>query len=833
MKGGITNAIHSRSRFNVLLKCLFLSLLLSACSFRSCSFSYVIDEGVKPSQPYLEGLDGGRARVLAVIVGPSGSRNEFVADEVVFHPKDSGELNAFLAKYGGTVLRDGTPVMIEGLLKPKTIPSSGWYLIRVDLKRSSVDDIAANMKRIGVTGRYVFSSSDSARLAALVAREDPKKVGPNLLMYAHDVVIERNILEHPDGLGGFIDAAAFPWMTDVFGPPAGLGIGVVRAWNYLRYKGIPPAQGNWSPPIVAIVDNGFIHLHPTTGLPISGNIDYVMGNRPLQMNLVNTGTNSAGGPNTDPCFNCTAPPFHGQQVFGAAAAFPRNRFGSAGSGGDVVRPMLIRTNTTTSQVGDAIRGAALNGASVINLSFGFSALGELGGWFYSSLAQLQENINFARAWGKPLGREPIIVASAGNNNEQDNNRLDNVPCTLDGVICVGAIMFNTAAENNVAGGNVSGSGKRVAIWAPDCIRTTPDPSRMFNPMMPRGLLDLPIACGTSIAAPFVAGIVGLMKALKPSLSYSDVVAILQKTARRSTDPKVTPGYVDALAALEEISPNQPPTIKITAPKQGGSVACGTQVQLTSAVTDPEQAPRVDLVVVQWKSDKDGDLCTGITCDAKKLRFGPHTITATVADPFGATASDSIKLKATGKPPSVTITHPPNGSTFFESQLINLRGFGSGTCDKIPNPNLAWSSDGKPLLKGHDVWLTLSKGTHVITLEATDLGQTAQNSITITVQAGTDVPTAKILSPQDGLDLGVNQRVALLGEGIDWDLKPLPGPSLEWFSDRDGALGKGNNILVTLSGQQCLIRNHKITLRVTNNAKKQAEHSITVTVGSIC
>jgi serine protease len=813
---------------SVLMFMLFC-LLPASAGERGGPFSYKVDDHAKPTQADMVSLEGGHPSAVVTVISPDGSRNEFVADEVVFHPKDQAELKAFVARYGGQVLRDGTPPVKGGPTGAKAYEFSGWYLIRVDLRRSPVNDLSANMRSLGAKGRFVFSSVAGTRLAALVAREHVQKlqVGPNFLMYGNDFIVEKQILEHPDGMGGYVDFAPFSWMTDVRDLANNrLGIGVVKAWDYLLYKGIPFGPKPWTQPIVAIVDGGF-DLNLTTGAPLSGSLDYEMGKTPLQFNLVEK-TNSAGGQNANTCTGGSPCPWHGQGVFGVAAAYPRNHFGAAGTGGDVVRPLLIRSRILAFDAGDAVRGAALHGASVINMSFSTRCpvIDAFCSFFFDAFAQLQQNIDFARGWNNG-----IVVAAAGNSNEPDNNQYDNVPCTLNGVICVGAISIGPgcSASSAAFAETFSGAGNKVAIWAPDGVLTTPYPTTIGAV----GAAALPPFCGTSASAPFVSGIVGLMKALRPSLTRDDVVTIFQNTALKSPDPKVIPGYIDAFHAVLAASPNDPPTIQITSPKQGDNVVWGTQVTFYSSVNDPEQAPKVDGITVQWSSDKDGPLCNGIVCDAKKLSFGTHLITATVTDPYGASASDSITLNAISHPPSASIIAPPNGSVFFASQKINLRGFGSSPSETITK--YSWSSNLSGLLStDQNAWVQLMAGTHTITLTVSDsLGQTAQASITITVQSGADYPTAQILIPQDFADFDFNQVINLQGKGIDPVEGVLPDSNLEWFSSMDGSLGKGSNIQVKLSGGQCAPFYHKITLRVTNKSGKQGTHTITVLVGRIC
>lgn len=806
-----------------------LILLLSACGTRHCSFSYVVDASLKPAQAELIGYNGGPPRPVGLAVGPDGARDEFVANEVIFRPESAAALDAFLAKYNGTVLSDGQPV-IEDLPPPPPATPPAWYLIRIDPNHSSLDDIAASMQQSGIKGRYRFSSQEAVRLTALVAREHAQhvQVGFNFVMHGHDYIVEKTISEHPDGAGGFVNAASFGYMTDELDLSKGrLGIGVVKAWDYLAYKGIPVGK-TWTRPIVAILDGGF-DLSQMTGQPRDGNLDYEMNKKPLQYNMADNILVSVGGSNPNICSGNVGCPWHGTEVFSTAAAYPRNGFGAAGTGGDIVRPFLIKVVTTSYDVGSAVKVAAQSGANVINMSFGYGCAGEMCGQFADpTWTHLQENINFAKT-----EKNVIVVASAGNASEKDDHPYDNVPCTLDNVICVGAIDQFGQLETFI-GNNLSGSGLRVAIYAPDGIWTTPNPTTNAKAA---GTNALTRVFGTSISAPFVAGVIGLMKALNPKLKYEDVVSILQQTALKSGDARIKPGYINAFAAVQQADPNQAPVIQIIAPKDGDSVVWGTKVSLTSTVSDPEQDPKIRAMVIKWTSDQDGDLCEGVVCDAKPLSFNVNakTITLTATDPYGAITRQSITLHTISKQPTAAITFPATGSSFFASQQINLRGTGFSPSESIPDAKLTWSSSlSGTLTNGHDVWVSLPVGTNSITLTATDsLGNTGQATININVQAGADVPTARILSPGDAANIDLNQTITLTGSGTDPVDGILPDSSMEWFSDISGPLGRGNNLKVTLPGSTCAPFVHKLTLRVTNKAGRQASHTITISVGSIC
>jgi hypothetical protein len=134
-----------------------------------------------------------------------------------------------------------------------------------------------------------------------------------------------------------------------------------------------------------------------------------------------------------------------------------------------------------------------------------------------------------------------------------------------------------------------------------------------------------------------------MKALKPDLYYDTVRQILQSTALPSPDPVMTPGYINALGAVMAVSPDLPPTITIVEPTVA-QVPWG-QVGFAAHVSDPQGIPgSLDGLTITWTSDLDGALCTGLDCNAVLNTVGPHIITATVRDPFGATGSASISLQ---------------------------------------------------------------------------------------------------------------------------------------------------------------------------------------------
>lgn len=765
-----------------------------------------IDRSLVAQQSQLPGINRGPARHGTIVVDPQGRKDQFVSDEVVYKAASKADLQAFVARYHGKVLWDGKPTIIPNNSRKATSGvSSGFYLIHVDVSRSGLADLQKNMTTRGLTGEFRFSSLAGAHLLALVGRE--ANAGLNYINKPH----QAKIPEHPNGIGGNLDASTFPWLNG----SAPLQTNVIRAWDYLLYKGFPPDSGTWRPAIIAIADAGFAlnPNDPTVRAPLNGNVDYGFF---FQFDVVDhdgtAGSTEAG--------------FHGQEVFSIAAAMPANSFGIAGTSGSVSTAILIRMDSSDYGMADAIRSATINGADVVNVSWGRQCGSVCQAFEPFNVQPVQDEIHFATGYGPTA-----VVISAGNDGISADNQF---PCNVPDAICVGAVASNASAEN------FSDFGGAVTIWAPDCILATPNPNTASQPL---GLAQLPIFCGTSAAAPFVSGIIGLIKQLEQprvfgaGFTTAQIKGFLQSTATPSPDPKVSQGIVNALGAVMAASPNLPPTIQITSPAGGSQVIPNSSLQFISSVNDPEPGfPAHFFVDVQWTSNRDGLLCKGVACTPSHLSFGQHVITATVTDAFGASASASITINAIDYPPSASITYPPTNTTVHTSQQIELRGYATDAVDGLLPPSaLTWSSnlDGG-LGTGNKLFTRLSAGMHVVTLTARDsAGLAGTASVMVQVLPGADFPSVKIVSPADFSGFRSGGLVeTLVGTATDPVDPTLPDSAFVWTDSVDGFLGTGKTLNVVLSNTFGVVIVHKITLSVTNSAGNAGTSQITLLVGEI-
>ena len=148
----------------------------------------------------------------------------------------------------------------------------------------------------------------------------------------------------------------------------------------------------------------------------------------------------------------------------------------------------MRTDLSGWMLTDAIRSAALRGASVISMSLGggCSLLCQL---FTDFVTRMNAAAGFAANNGA------ILVAAAGNAGI-DIGTSKRLPCTANNTICVGGTRTDLSNRFNF--------GSVVDIWAPgEGLLATPDPlTRALDPN-DVGADELGVFNGTSVSAPFM------------------------------------------------------------------------------------------------------------------------------------------------------------------------------------------------------------------------------------------------------------------------------------------------------------------------------------------
>ena len=251
--------------------------------------------------------------------------------------------------------------------------------------------------------------------------------------------------------------------------------------------------------------------------------------------------------------------FHGSHVAGLVGAATDNGNGVVGACFDcVVIPYKIgfggAPNVDAKFVADlteALVEAGNSDAVVINMSLGTSR----------DHAPLRAAVDFARSRGK------VVVASAGNSQlgGQGPSGVPNYPAAYPGVIAVAS----TRPDDSISPDSTNGD--YVDVAAPgNPILSTWD-SRLTTALAPNLApthgVGYKVLSGTSMASPIVAGLVALMKTVRPDLNPDEVEGLLKQSSvdlgAAGPDPVFGAGRIDALRAVQAARdyqrPAAPPT----------------------------------------------------------------------------------------------------------------------------------------------------------------------------------------------------------------------------------------------------------------------------------
>ncbi len=219
---------------------------------------------------------------------------------------------------------------------------------------------------------------------------------------------------------------------------------------------------------------------------------------------------------------------HGTHCAGIAGAVSNNGVGIASFGNnnnfvEITSISVLNSfgGGTQRTIIEGIIKAADNGADVISMSLGGPS---------NSVRQkgYQNAIEYANKKGA------IVLAAAGNSNK---NAKDYSPANTPGIITVSAIdtALNRASFSNfVQDVKMGVAAPGVAIYS-----TIPNNKyAFFN--------------GTSMATPYVAGLVGVMKAIKPSLTTKEAYEMLNRTGKKTNSTKETGKLIAPFEVMKEL-----------------------------------------------------------------------------------------------------------------------------------------------------------------------------------------------------------------------------------------------------------------------------------------
>ncbi|MFI4882640.1 MAG: S8 family serine peptidase [Phycisphaerales bacterium JB064] len=406
--------------------------------------------------------------------------------------------------------------------------------------------------------------------------------------------IEPNVAYKPDREAndpGIPDA----WWIENTGQPipgqpqgtAGADISIEEAWEVTTGS---------SGVVIAVIDTGVEWYHedladniwsnageiPGNGIDDDGN-GYVDDTRGWDFGTATFGPGGTGafGGDNDPDDDAQGGG-HGTSVAGTIGAVGNNGIGIAGVNWDVsILPIKI-ANQQGALVGGAIVAAhnyltnlILSGVNIVasNNSYGAFSPGFYGEEF--------EEFDFEReAIEDFIAAGATFVASAGNEANDNDDAFTSYPAAYDlpGIIAVAA----TNNRDELASFSSYGA-TTVDVAAPGEAILTTAVNNSYT------YID-----GTSFSGPIVAGVVGLMKTVRPDLTPEEITDALVA----SSDPVaalqgrvVANGRVNAARALQIISTDGPLVLQVSP----GQIAGAPQTQIQVSFSEPVQSLPVDIL----------------------------------------------------------------------------------------------------------------------------------------------------------------------------------------------------------------------------------------------
>ncbi len=286
-------------------------------------------------------------------------------------------------------------------------------------------------------------------------------------------------------------------------------------------------------------------------------------------------------------------------------------------------------------------------------------------------------------------------------------------------------------------------------------------------------------------------------------------------------------------------PEMRPTISITYPPSDGSAVTWHRVFKPGAsVTDPIDGNNDP---VKWAFDGGASFSdpTLVELMGEHLALGPHTITGTVVDSQGVTASATRTFVVVATPPSVTITTPANGTTYGDDETRPYRASVVDAQDgALPASQVQWWLDGTTTgtLMGTGTQITYRipvNGAHTVTVRAVNsAGLATERTISVTIGPPSGNPSVTITAPPEDAHFNGStfHLTASANSPIDG---PLAGSTIKWSTDADPLWHPTGSDVTFDTPFSCEAVTNHFTATATDSAAHTGSDTITLFLGTIC
>ena len=199
----------------------------------------------------------------------------------------------------------------------------------------------------------------------------------------------------------------------------------------------------------------------------------------------------------------------------------------------------------------------------------------------------------------------------------------------------------------------------------------------------------------------------------------------------------------------------------------------------------------------------------------------------------------------GQAPTVEILSPEDGDALYQYNSIKLVANILDEDDPIDSLNIALTSslddtldidDASIIDTNLEIDLSLSKGTHTLTLSVTDpSGLTDTDEIQITINEDNTPPMCTLSTPTDGDSVSVIQDLTASGYASDSE-SPMEDLTVVFRSDIDGILGTTSPDTDGIIEMPIVLSDniHQLTMTVTDPGNQSCEvsHTIFVSAGPL-
>ncbi len=222
---------------------------------------------------------------------------------------------------------------------------------------------------------------------------------------------------------------------------------------------------------------------------------------------------------------------------------------------------------------------------------------------------------------------------------------------------------------------------------------------------------------------------------------------------------------------------------------------------------------------------------------------PALLLSACSDTFDDKGGDPDAKPGAGAAPTATLTAPTGDGPYYSDQPIALSGTVSDAEDAADALTVRWVTDREGDLElsstvtdAGDVSAstTLGEGVWSLALEVTDTdGNTASDSVTVTVGGPNRAPDCGITAPEDGAAVALGEELRFAGTATDPDVS-ADRLSVVWRSDVDGDLRTSSpdpDGSLGFATSSLSAATHRISLLVTDDAGATCGDSLYVTVGS--